>query len=131
MSRFLFSIGLRRCALAALGLGFGLAACSIEDTAFHATSDGGSGDDDGMSNVLAIRPSTASLDVDEGSTTSFTVRLSQPPSGELIVRIAAADSASASAIGLSLPELVFLPTNFDQPQAITVTGLVDVNAADG
>ena len=83
-----------------------------------------------MSSVLAIRPSVASFDVDEGSTTDFTVTLNQAPSAELVVRIVPADAASAAAIGISLPELRFEPTNFDQPQSITVTGLVDTDAAD-
>jgi hypothetical protein len=110
--------------LAALGL----VACSIPNTAFHASPDGG-GDDD-VSGVLAIRASVASFDVDEGSTTDFTVRLTQAPSAELVVRVAPADAAAALKIGISAPELRFEPTNFDQPQAITVTGLADVDAAD-
>lgn len=117
------------CLVAALALG--LAACSIPDTAFHATPDAGSGSgQDAMVSVLAIKPSTASFDVDEGSTAEFSVTLSQAPSADLVVRVAAADSASAAAIGISVPELTFTPTNFDQPQTLTITGLVDADTAD-
>jgi hypothetical protein len=104
------------------------AGCRIEDTAFRATPDGGGGE---MSGALAIQTSTASFDVDEGGTAMFTVRLTQPPTGELTVRIKAADTGSEAQIGLSLPELRFLPTNFDKPQSITVTALTDVDTVDG
>lgn len=100
----------------------GLAACAVPDTAFHATLDAGGG--------LAIKVSTAAVDVDEGGTADFAVTLSQAPTAELIVKIAAADSASTAALGLSVPELRFAPSSFDQPQTVTVTGLVDADAAD-
>jgi hypothetical protein len=117
------------CLVAALALG--LAACSIPSSAFHATPDAGSGSgDDAMVSVLAIKASTPSFDVDEGSTADFSVTLTQAPSADLVVRVAAADNASAAAIGISVPELTFTPTNFDQPQTITVTGLVDADTAD-
>jgi hypothetical protein len=104
-----------------------LAACSIENTAFHATPDGGAPAD-----VLAIKVSpSASFDVPEGGTATFDVSLTKPPPAELIVRIAPADTDAASRIGLSLPELRFEPSNFAVPQTITVTGLVDVDTANG
>lgn len=119
----------RHLALTAIGLG--LAACSIPDTTFLALPDAPADSDDGsMSSALAIRTSVATLEVDEGGTKDFTVQLTQPPSADLIVRIATADSASSVAIGLSVPELRFSPASFDQPQAVTVSGLSDANAAD-
>lgn len=133
MSRIALRPRLRIGSLAAALAGLGLAGCFIEDTAFHATPDAGGGSgsgDGGMSSVLAIRTSVASLDVDEGSTKTFTVQLSQAPAAELLVKIVAADSASAAAIGLSAPDLRFEPTNFDQPQPVTVTGLPDVDVVD-
>ena len=105
-----------------------LAACRIDNTAFLATPDGGGTE---MPDVLAIKTSTASFDVPEGGTAMFTVRLTQPPTGELTVRIKPADATSDAEIGLSVPELRFLPTNFDQPQSITVTALTDVDTVDG
>lgn len=116
--------------LAALA-GLGLAACSIDHTAFHATPDAGGTGDDAATGVLAIRPSVSSLDVDEGGTKDFTVQLTQAPSAELVVRVVPADAASATRIGISLPELRFEPTSFDQPQTLTVTGLADVDTVDG
>ena len=113
----------------AVALASGLAACSIPDAAFRATPDAGGGDD-AMSSVLAIKASAASFDVDEGSTAEFSVTLSQPPGADLVVGVAGADSASAEAVGLSVPELTFTRTNFDQPQTVTVTGLVDADTAD-
>jgi hypothetical protein len=115
----------------ALTLALGLAACRIPDTAFLVVPDAPAGADDGsMSSALAIRTSVATLDVDEGGTKAFTVQLTQPPSADLVVRIAAADGASSAAVSLSVPELRFSPASFDQPQAVTVSGLSDVNAAD-
>ena len=109
-----------------------LAACSIEDTAFHATPDGGGGGSDGPSDALAIKVSpSASFDVPEGGTTKFTVSLTKAPPAELIVHIVPADADAATRIGLSLPELRFQPTNFADPQEITVTGLVDVDTVPG
>jgi hypothetical protein len=105
-----------------------LAACRIEERAFLATPDGGGTE---MPDVLAIKTSTASFDVPEGGTAMFTVRLTQPPTGELTVRIKPADATSDAEIGLSVPELRFLPTNFDQPQSVTVTALTDVDTVDG
>lgn len=118
---------LRITALSSMALALALAACKIEDTAFQATPDGGGT----ISDVLAIQTSTASFDVDEGGMATFTVRLTQAPGAELTVRIAPADTGSDARIGISLPELRFLPTNFDQPQSITVTGVVDVDTLDG
>ncbi|HEX3762837.1 MAG TPA: hypothetical protein VHW23_29275 [Kofleriaceae bacterium] len=115
-------------ALAALALG--LAACSVPSTAFRATPDAGSAGPDARAGVLAIEASAASLDVNEGATASFSVTLSQAPGAELVVRVASADTASAAAIGLSTPELRFEPNDFDQPQTVTVTGLVDADTAD-
>jgi hypothetical protein len=102
-----------------------LAACSIPDTTFRPTPDGGE-----LTSVLAIKASVSSFDVDEGGRTDFAVSLTQAPSAELVVKVAPGDAASLAAIGISLPELRFQPTNFDQPQTITVTGLSDVDTAD-
>lgn len=110
-----------------------LAACSIENTAFHATPDAGAGPgSDGPGDVLAIKVSpSASFDVPEGGTATFDVSLTKAPAAELVVRIAPADTDAGSRIGLSLPELRFTPTSFAEPQQITVTGLVDVDTVNG
>lgn len=113
----------------ALVMALGLAACSVPSIAFRATPDAGAGLD-AMVSVLAIQASTASFDVDEGSTAAFSVTLTQAPGADLVVKVATADTASAAAIGLSVPELRFTPTSFDQPQTVTVTGLVDADTAD-
>jgi hypothetical protein len=105
----------------------GLAACSIPNTAFHATPDGG---EQTTSHVLAIVPSVRALDVDEGKTADLTVALSQPPTGPVLVRVVPADATAATKIAISTPQLRFDASNFDQPQPITVTGLVDPDAVD-
>jgi hypothetical protein len=111
-----------------LAAALSLAACQIENTAFQATPDGGGSD---LPDVLAIKTSTVSFDVPEGGTAMFTVRLTKAPAGELTIRVKPADVASESEIGLSVPELRFQPTSFDQPQSITVTALTDVDTVDG
>ena len=117
----------RRALVAALAaVGGGGAACSIPNTAFHATPDA-----DGPGGAaLAIVTSAHTLDVDEGKTSDFTVALSQAPAQPVIVKIVGADSAAASKLGLSIAQLRFDAANFAQPQPITVTGLVDPDAAD-
>lgn len=108
-------------------LALGLAACSIPDTAFHATAADAGGASDTPSAVLSIVPSTTAITVDEGAMKSFTVALSQAPSAPLTVTIA---SSATAALGLSVRALSFAAGNFDQPQTVTLTGLADRDTVD-
>jgi hypothetical protein len=110
-------------------LAFGLAACSIPDTAFHATPTGGDAGAaiDTPSAVLSIIASAAAVMVDEGAMKDFTVALSQPPSAALTVTVA---TAAMTKLGLSTHALSFTPGNFDRPQTVALTGLADRDTVD-
>jgi hypothetical protein len=111
------------------------AACSIPQTAFHASIDAGAGADSEPGSdaiqvqpgVLAIVASATALQVDEGATKDFTVALSQAPDGPLTVSIA---TTATTKLGISAPTLTFTPTNFGDPQTVTVSGLADVDTTD-
>jgi hypothetical protein len=111
---------------ALLGLAVAATACSIPKTDFRATPDGGGGGDDQPS-VLSIVASPNAVVVDEGATKDFTVALSQAPSAPLTVSVA---TMATTKLAISVPTLAFTPTNFDQPQTVTVTGLADRDTAD-
>src|SRR5204862_6287126 len=97
--------------------GLGLAACSIPDTPFLPTPDGGSGSD--MPTVLAIVVSKPALDLDEGATADFGVKLNFAPASPIEVDL----SVASQKIGLSKQKLFFDATNFGQDQVVTVTGI--------
>jgi hypothetical protein len=105
----------------------GLAACSIPDTAFHATAADAGGAIDAPSAVLSIVASTTAIAVDEGAMKDFTVALSQPPSTPLTVTVA---TSAKTKLGLSVQALSFTRDNFAQPQTVTLTGLTDPDTVD-
>lgn len=109
-----------------------LAACSIPDGDFHASIDSGIviGSDTGSQpqpGVLAIVASATAITVDEGATKDVTVALSQAPSGPLTVSLA---TTATTKLGISVPTLAFTPTNFGEPQTVTLSGLIDVDTVD-
>lgn len=108
-----------------LALALGLAACSIPDSAFLATPDTGSGPGSGMTNVLAIVVSSPAIDVDEGGTVDFKVRLNQAPAAPFEVDL----STTSQKIGLSMQKLFFDASNFAQDQTVTISGVVDDDTA--
>ncbi len=110
-----------------IGLTALLAACSIPKSDFRPTPDSSGGGGDDQPPVLSIVASATALAVDEGATKDFTVALSQAPSGPLTVSVA---TAATTKLGISTPTLAFTPTNFAQPQSVTVTGLADRDTAD-
>lgn len=101
-----------------------LAACSIPNTQFKPSADAEA--HGGDSGVLAIVPSSAGITVDESSTAQFTVTLSQAPTEPVVVQIA----SESAKVGIDPAQIELTPTNFAQPQAITVTGLADADVAD-
>lgn len=107
-----------------LALALGLAACSIPDSAFHATPDGGAGTGS-MTDVLAIVVSSPALDIDEGAIADFTVQLNHAPGAPLEIDL----STASQKIGLSVQKLFFDATNFAQAQTVTVTGVIDDDTA--
>ncbi|MEO7735390.1 MAG: hypothetical protein ABIY55_30835, partial [Kofleriaceae bacterium] len=109
-----------------------LAACSIPSGEFRASIDSGIvvGSDTGSQpqpGVLAIVASATAITVDEGATRDVTVALSQAPSGPLTVSLA---TTATTKLGISVPTLEFTPTNFGDPQTVTLSGLIDVDTTD-
>lgn len=106
-----------------LGLALGLAACSIPQTAFQPSVDGGGSGS--MSNVLAIVVSRQAVELDEGASADFTVKLNQAPTSPLEIDL----SSTSQKLGLSMQKLFFDANNFAKEQAITVTGQLDDDTA--
>ena len=71
--------------------------------------------------------STASLDVDEGGTGQFQVKLNSEPLNNVTVTVAEASEA----ISVSDTSLTFTSSNWSVNQTVTVTGLSDDDYADG
>ena len=67
------------------------------------------------------------LVVEEGSTTTFTLRLNLAPSAPVRVPISSSDT---SEVRVNTSALIFTPQNFATPQTVTLTG-VDDNLRDG
>lgn len=65
--------------------------------------------------------------VEEGNTTTFTVRLNLAPTAPVRVPISSGDTTEAR---VNTSALIFTPQNFATPQTVTVTG-VDDNLRDG
>jgi hypothetical protein len=75
--------------------------------------------------VQSIFVDPTTLTVNEQDTATFSVNLTVQPNSDVTVNIASSDNGAAS---VSPASLTFTPDNYDQPQAVTVTG---VNDADG
>jgi cellulose 1,4-beta-cellobiosidase len=65
--------------------------------------------------------------VNEGGTSSFTVRLGAQPGADVTVTIASSDPDAAAADPTAL---TFTPADHDQPQTVTVTGVEDGDASN-
>ena len=68
----------------------------------------------------------ASVDVVEGSTGAFTVKLAAEPSGDVTVAVVSADTGAAT---VDKATLTFTSTNWSTAQTVTVTGVGDPDAA--
>jgi hypothetical protein len=99
-----------------------LAACSIPDSQFEATS--GDAGPDGAGAVLAIMPSATQLELAENGTAELTIALSQAPSAPLTVTVA----ADAAKLALGQPSYTFTPESFAEPQRLALTALPDADA---
>ncbi|WP_025772494.1 beta strand repeat-containing protein [Thioalkalivibrio sp. HK1] len=76
-----------------------------------------------------ITLSKTSLDLDEGDTDTFTVKLDSQPSANTTINLARS-SLTATAVGLSTSALAFTTSNWSTPQTITVTAIEDADALD-
>jgi hypothetical protein len=112
--------------LAPLGaLALGLAACSIPETAFQATPDAGPGSGSGMTDSVAIVVSTQAIEMTEGGSADFKVRLNHAPGAPLEIDL----STASRKLGLSSQKLFFDAANFAVDQTVMVTGVVDDDTA--
>ncbi len=76
-------------------------------------------DDD---DTQAIQLSRTSVTMNEGASATFTVRLSNDPSGSFDVSLSSSDVGAASVTPASL---TFTSANYDQPRTVTVSGEAD------
>jgi hypothetical protein len=76
--------------------------------------------------TLAIQPSVASVNVAEGGTAMFQVRLSAQPGGTTTVNLATSDGGAAT---LSATMLTFTTGDWNNFQTVTVTGVQDADVA--
>ncbi|MDE0613404.1 MAG: fibronectin type III domain-containing protein [bacterium] len=72
-----------------------------------------------------VAPST--LDVNEGSTATFDVKLATQPTADVTVSLSSDDSAAAS---VPAGDLTFTTGNWNTAQTVTVTGVQDADASD-
>ena len=70
--------------------------------------------------------SETSLDVVEGGTAEYTVKLDSEPRETVLVNV---DSGDTNAVTASPASLTFTTTNWNIPQTVTVTGVQDANRA--
>ena len=80
-------------------------------------------DDDTLG--MTVTPST--LDVDEGGTATYTVKLDTAPTGDVTVAIASNNPEAAT---VSPTSLTFMPTDWNTAQTVTVMGVEDSNRDD-
>jgi len=83
--------------------------------------------DDESAEIILTETGGSTIVSEAGSTDTVFVRLSQQPLGNVVVRVT---SATTTEVTVQNSLLTFTPTNWDQSQTVTVTG-VDDNVADG
>lgn len=76
---------------------------------------------------IRVQPAFGLVTSEAGQSASFAVSLSQPPSAEVRVPLEASDPLEWR---VSLTEVVFSPSTWDQPRTVVVTGLDD-SVVDG
>ena len=77
--------------------------------------------------MLSLLVSPLMLDVMEGSTNSFTVRLTAEPASNIVVSVArTSGTTNLTAIGTG--SLTFTPVNWNTPQTVNIAGAHDANA---
>ena len=86
------------------------------------SSGRGSGGD-----TASVRVSAASLTVDEGSSGTYTVTLSAPPTGHVVVSLTVNGSSDVSA---PTGEMTFTTDNWNTPQTVRVTAAHDDDTAN-
>ena len=90
----------------------------------QATTTAVSVSDDDVAGNIVLDPA-GTLTVDEGSSMTFTVRLSQQPTGDVTLSL----SKTGEVFSLDKTSLTFTASNWNTPRSITVTAAQDDNAA--
>ena len=75
---------------------------------------------------MTVMPSTLALDVGEGGTAMYTVKLDTAPTGNVTVDITSDDTD----VTPSPTTLTFTPTDWNEPQMVTVTAVEDSDRVD-
>ena len=75
-----------------------------------------------------IELSTSTLDVDEGGTATFTVKLETEPAGDVTVTVTSGDIGAATIAPTTA--LTFTALNWETAQTVTVTGVSDIDTAN-
>ncbi|MDX2091333.1 MAG: hypothetical protein SFX73_25970 [Kofleriaceae bacterium] len=115
---------IRLLCVVALGLG----ACSIKDATFtQGERDAGEGAIDAYDGPTDFVVSATSMTVTEGMTGQLMISLTSPPQGSLLATLAASDDTH---LGITPPAVLFSPTDWSTPQAITITGKPDSDTTD-
>ena len=84
-------------------------------------------DDDETASTGTLVVSPTSLTITEGSTGTFTAKLSTVPTGDVTVSVSSGDTGAATA---SPASLTFTTSNYSTAQTVTVTGVQDADATD-
>ena len=77
------------------------------------------------STPAGIKLSATTLNVDEGDTATFTVKLATQPADSVTVTLSSADTTAATA---APTPLAFTTVNWETAQTVTVTGVSDIDA---
>ena len=99
------------------GGGYGTAAAKLVDVTIT--------DDD--ASEIVVKPSP--LTMSEGGSSSYTVELSSPPTAEVTVTVSAPE-ADLTILSAEPRTLRFTPSDWDQPQTVTLTAGYDADTAD-
>lgn len=76
---------------------------------------------------IVLEPTTGLVTVENGATDSIDVRLASPPTANVFVTVSSLDTSEGT---IAPAVLAFTPTNWDEPQTLTITGVDDL-VADG
>ena len=77
--------------------------------------------------ALGLVVSEVALDLNEGASATFTVRLVEPPSAPVTVAVGSGNDA---AVTVSVESLLFTTLDWETPRMVTVQALVDDDASD-
>jgi hypothetical protein len=71
---------------------------------------------------FTITPTSGLVTTEAGGTASFTVALNAPPTADVVISVATNDASEGQP---SVSSLTFTPSNWNEPQTVTITGVDD------